>query len=401
MARLLLVIGTRPEAIKMAGLVYELRKRHDVEWQLCSTGQHGSMLDETLRDLGIEADLDLGIMGRANGLPEVTSAALLSMTPIIERAQPDWILVQGDTTTAMAVSLAAFHQKVAVGHVEAGLRTWDRYSPWPEEVNRKVISAIATKHFAPTRSARANLLKEGIPARDILVTGNTVIDALFATRDRALNDPGLAAALEVRFAPLNTGRPMVLVTGHRRESFGDGFRRICEALRRIACSGHAEVVFPVHLNPNVRQPVMGLLGSVPRIHLLEPQGYVRFVSLMNRAHILLTDSGGIQEEGPSIGKPVLVMRDKSERPEAIAAGCAQLIGTDVESIVGAVNTLLHDPVAYARMSNATNVYGDGLASRRILESLVGSAHSPTCLGEFMVDAPAPPPVSCNPDPAAK
>jgi len=382
MAKLLLVIGTRPEAIKMAGLIYELRKRRDIKWQLCSTGQHRSMLDETLRDLGIEADLDLGIMGRANGLPEVTSAALMSMTPIIERVRPDWVLVQGDTTTAMAVSLAAFHQKVAVGHVEAGLRTWDRYSPWPEEVNRKLIGAIATKHYAPTRSARTNLLNEGVSAHDILVTGNTGIDALFATLDRTHNDSGLVADFEGNFSAFNTGRPIVLVTGHRRENFGDGFRRICEALRRIARSGDSEVVYPVHLNPNVRKPVMELLGNEPRIHLLEPQGYVRFIGLMNRAHILLTDSGGIQEEGPSIGKPVLVMRDKSERPEAIAAGCARLVGTDVESIVSTVKTLLHDPMAYSIMSKSTNIYGDGLASRRILESLVGSPNSAPQLAEF-------------------
>ncbi len=369
--KLLIVIGTRPEAIKMAGLVAALRRRPGVEWRVCATGQHGTMLDETMAELGLVADVNLGIMKSASGLPAITAAALLGLGPVIESFKPDWVLVQGDTTTAMAASIAAFYQKVPVAHVEAGLRTWDRYSPWPEEVNRKIVGAVAAKHFAPTETARANLLAEGVPAEDVVVTGNTVIDALLAMRERTRTEPALAQALKAEFAFLDPERPFILVTGHRRESFGDGFRQICLALREIARRGDVDVVYPVHLNPNVRAPVSELLSGEPHVHLLEPLGYSRFVHLMDRARILLTDSGGVQEEGPSLGKPILVMRDTSERPEAISAGSARLVGARADSIVAAVDELMSDPAAYAAMARPRHVYGDGLASERILAVLEG------------------------------
>jgi UDP-N-acetylglucosamine 2-epimerase (non-hydrolysing) len=366
----MLVVGTRPEAIKMAGLVYELRRLGTIDWALVSTGQHRSMLDETLADLGIQPDVELRIMERASGLSEITAVALQSLTPVIADYAPDWVLVQGDTTTAFVAALAAFYQKVPVGHVEAGLRTWDRYSPWPEEINRKLVGAIATRHFAPTSWARDNLLKEGVKSEDIVVTGNTVIDALLHMRARLSADKELIAALRMEFDWLDGSKRLILVTGHRRESFGEGFREICLALKRLAARTDVEIVYPVHLNPNVRGPVHEILDREPRIHLVEPQGYSRFVYLMDRAHILLTDSGGIQEEGPSLGKPVLVMRHTSERPEAIQAGSARLVGTNAESIGREVGRLLDDPEAYASMARHQNPYGDGSASRRIIEELM-------------------------------
>jgi UDP-N-acetylglucosamine 2-epimerase len=283
--------------------------------------------------------------------------------------RPDWVLVQGDTTTAFAAAMAAFHNRIAVGHVEAGLRTGDRYSPWPEEVNRKLISAIATRHFVPTPTARDNLLREAVPEADIVVTGNTVLDALLEMDRRIQCDSALRTRLEAEFPWLDPSRPMILVTGHRRESFGEGFRRICQSISRIASRGDVQIVYPVHLNPAVRVPVYEALGDNPLVRLIEPLAYSRFVYLMGRARIILTDSGGIQEEGPSLNKPILVMRETSERPEAIAAGAARLVGTDPERIVPEVARLLGDPAAYAAMTGRPNPYGDGTASRRIIDAL--------------------------------
>jgi UDP-N-acetylglucosamine 2-epimerase (non-hydrolysing) len=367
--KVLLVIGTRPEAIKMAGLVYELRRRPEIAWRLVSTGQHRSMLDETLGDLDIEAHHDLAIMERSKGLCDTAALALEGLDPLLARERPDWILVQGDTTTAMIAGLAGFYHRVRVGHVEAGLRTNNLMSPWPEEANRRLISAIATRHWAPTTTARDNLLREAVPAASIAVTGNTVIDALLNMQRRTREDAALSQALEREFHWLDGRRRMILVTGHRRESFGEGFQQICLALKRIATRGDVEIVYPVHLNPNVREPVHGLLGANPAVRLIEPQRYSRFVYLMSRAHLLLTDSGGIQEEAPSLRKPVLVMRDTSERPEAIEAGTSRIVGTKADSIVSAVAALLDQRDVYSAMSRGANPYGDGKASRRILEDI--------------------------------
>jgi UDP-N-acetylglucosamine 2-epimerase (non-hydrolysing) len=371
--KLMLVIGTRPEAIKMAGLVYFLRENKICDWQLCSTGQHQSMLQDALDELDIKPDIELNVMDRASGLTDVTSCILQDMSRVIAEQRPDWLLVQGDTTTAMASALAAYYAKVEVAHVEAGLRTRNRYSPWPEEINRKIIGSLAALHFAPTAISRDNLLAESVPEETVSVTGNTVIDALFATRDRIRRDADLQRRLCAEFPFLESPRRKVLVTGHRRENFGEGFRNICEAIRRIADRDDVEVVFPVHLNPSVRAPVLELLSGRPRIHLIEPVGYLRFVAMMERAHVLLTDSGGIQEEGPSIGKPVLVMRDTSERPEAISSGAVRLVGTDVGDIVGGVTRLLDDPAEHARMSRISLVYGDGKASERIIRRICATA----------------------------
>lgn len=367
--RVMLVIGTRPEAIKMAGVVGALQAAGNIEWHLCSTGQHKSMLAETLGDLGLEAHEDLQVMADAKNLSDIAAIAMQRLDAAMETFKPDWVLVQGDTTTAFAGAMAAFHRRIAVGHVEAGLRTWNRYSPWPEEINRKLIGCIASRHFVPTSVARDNLLAEGVPARDIVVTGNTVIDALLEMRRRTRTDKRLKATLDHDFSWIDPSKRLVLVTGHRRESFGDGFRQICQALATIAMRPDVQIVYPVHLNPNVQRPVNELLGDNPRIKLIAPQGYARFVYLMDKAHILLTDSGGIQEEGPSLGKPVLVMRETSERPEAISAGAAKLVGTSVDSIVREVTRLLDEPAAYAAMTNKANPYGDGTAGRKIIEAL--------------------------------
>lgn len=368
--KLLLFIGTRPEAIKMAGLVYALRRQSAIEWRLVSSGQHRTMLDETLFDLGIAAHQDLNIMQTGGGLAGLTTAAIQNIDPVIADYKPDWVLVQGDTTTAMSAALAAFYNKVPVAHVEAGLRTWNRYSPWPEEVNRKLIGSIATRHYAPTATSRDNLLREGISATDVVVTGNTVIDALLEMSKRTADDTTLRTELQNEFGWTKSSKRMILVTGHRRESFGEGFQQICQALLRLAAREDVQIVYPVHLNPNVQGPVQAMLSTKPNIHLIAPQRYSRFVHLMTCAHILLTDSGGIQEEGPSLGKPVLVMRDTSERPEAIAAGTARLVSADADRIVREVENLLDDGNAYAAMSQKTNPYGDGHASERIIQDLL-------------------------------
>lgn len=368
--KVLTVFGTRPEAIKMAPLVHALAKDPHFEAKVCVTAQHREMLDQVLKLFSIVPDYDLNIMQPGQGLTEITCRILEGLKPVLESFKPDVVLVHGDTTTTMAASLAAFYQQIPVGHVEAGLRTGDLSSPWPEEGNRTLTGRLVTWHFAPTETSRENLLKENIAPGQITVTGNTVIDALFWVRDRALGDEALRTTLMQRYPFLANGKKMILVTGHRRESFGRGFEQICQALAEIAAS-HPEVqiVYPVHLNPNVSEPVNRILGHVDNVILIEPQDYLPFVWLMDNAWLILTDSGGIQEEAPSLGKPVLVMRDMTERPEAVAAGTVRLVGTDRQRIVAEVMHLLKDDAAYQAMSRAHNPYGDGQACHRILSAL--------------------------------
>lgn len=368
--KVLIVFGTRPEAIKMAPLVLALANDPAFETRVCVTAQHREMLDQVLRLFNIGPDYDLDIMRPDQGLTEITSRILIGMKPVLSAFRPDVVLVHGDTTTTFATSLASFYQQIPVGHVEAGLRTGDLLSPWPEEANRKLTGHLASFHFAPTENARQNLMREGLSADRIFVTGNTVIDALLWVRDRVMKNDALRATLEQRYDFIDPQKKLILVTGHRRESFGDGFERICSALARIALENpQVQVVYPVHLNPNVSEPVKRILSGIANITLIDPQDYLPFVYLMNRAWIILTDSGGIQEEAPSLGKPVLVMRDATERPEAVTAGTVRLVGTDADAIQAAVSQLLNNVDEYQRMSRAHNPYGDGQACRRIISAL--------------------------------
>lgn len=369
----LCVFGTRPEAIKMAPLHIALSADERFEAKLCVTGQHREMLDQVLSLFAIDPDYDLNIMKPGQDLTDITTAILQGMKKILFDYKPDVILVHGDTATTFATTLAAYYQQIPVAHVEAGLRTGNIYSPWPEEANRKLTGALATLHFAPTDTSRDNLLREGVEPSRIFITGNTVIDALLDVVERLREDQALRAKAAEPTAFLDADRQLILVTGHRRESFGDGFERICQALRELA-NMHPEVdiVYPVHLNPNVREPVQRLLSNVGNIHLIEPLDYLPFVYLMNRAHIILTDSGGIQEEAPSLGKPVLVMRNTTERPEAVVAGTVRLVGTDVNVIVRELHDLMVDDEVYRTMSVAHNPYGDGQACKRIIEGLLSS-----------------------------
>ncbi|HBC9238878.1 TPA: non-hydrolyzing UDP-N-acetylglucosamine 2-epimerase [Klebsiella oxytoca] len=368
--KVLTVFGTRPEAIKMAPLVHALARDPHFEAKVCVTAQHREMLDQVLKLFSIVPDYDLNIMQPGQGLTEITCRILEGLKPVLESFKPDVVLVHGDTTTTMAASLAAFYQRIPVGHVEAGLRTGDLSSPWPEEGNRTLTGHLATYHFAPTETSRQNLLRENIADNRITITGNTVIDALFWVRDRVLSDEALRNELTQRYPFLANGKKMILVTGHRRESFGRGFEQICHALAEIAANNpDVQIVYPVHLNPNVSEPVNRILGHVENVMLIEPQDYLPFVWLMNRAWLILTDSGGIQEEAPSLGKPVLVMREMTERPEAVSAGTVCLVGTDSQRIVNEVTRLLHDESAYQAMSRAHNPYGDGQACHRILSAL--------------------------------
>ena len=366
--KIMLVIGTRPEAIKMAPVVLELnRNQSHFETRICVTGQHREMLDQMLRVFSLRPDCDLGVMKANQTLAEVTSSCLTGLDRILKEERPDLVLVQGDTTTTLAASLAAYYQHIPVGHIEAGLRTGNRNDPFPEEVNRRLTTHVSDFHFAPTELSQKNLIMEGVKPENILVTGNTVIDALLLTKARLAEDPSLA----VDGLGLAEGSRIILVTAHRRESFGPPLRRICEAVRAIAERRRdVLVVYPVHLNPNVQGPVHEILDGVPNVRLLAPLDYVSFVACMQRAYILLTDSGGIQEEGPSLGKPVLVMREVSERPEAIAAGTSCLVGTAQDAIVGAVSSLLDDPGRYKQMTSRPNPYGDGHAAERIAQFLV-------------------------------
>jgi len=368
--KILTVFGTRPEAIKMAPLVHALANDERFEAKCCVTAQHREMLDQVLELFEIKPDYDLNLMKAGQSLNDVTARILLELKPVLQEFKPDVVLVHGDTATTFAASLAAYYEQIEVGHVEAGLRTGNIYSPWPEEANRKLTGALTKYHFAPTETSQNNLLKENTNPADISITGNTVIDALLMVKDKIDNDAALNELLAAQFPMLKEDKKLILVTGHRRESFGGGFERICEALARTAKENpDAQILYPVHLNPNVREPVNRILSNVDNVHLIEPQQYLPFIYLMSRAHIILTDSGGIQEEAPSLGKPVLVMRDTTERPEAVAAGTVKLVGTDVDKIVTGLEVLLKDEEAYKAMSFAHNPYGDGLACQRILDEL--------------------------------
>jgi UDP-N-acetylglucosamine 2-epimerase (non-hydrolysing) len=363
--KVLTVFGTRPEAIKMAPVVQALAADPAFDAKVCVTAQHRQMLDQVLDLFAIRPDFDLNLMKPGQDLSDITSNVLLGMREVFKQWRPDMILVHGDTTTTLAASLSAYYGKVKVGHVEAGLRTFNKYSPWPEEMNRRMTGALADLHFSPTSKARENLLNEGVPESTIVVTGNTVIDALLDVVQRVRNDAVMRAQLEARFNFIDPDKRLILVTGHRRENFGQGFESICRALVDIAARGDVQVVYPVHLNPNVQEPVNRILAGVPNVVLIEPQDYLPFVYLMDRAHFIITDSGGVQEEAPSLGKPVLVMRDTTERPEALDAGTVKLVGTDQARIVFEAAHLLDSPAAYEAMSRAHNPYGDGMAATRI------------------------------------
>jgi len=369
MKKILIIFGTRPEAIKMAPVVERLKNEPAFDVKVCVTAQHRQMLDQVLELFGIRPDFDLNLMQPGQDLTDITSNVILGMRGVLRQWRPDWVLVHGDTTTTFAAALAAYYEKIPVGHVEAGLRTGDIYSPWPEEMNRRLAGAITSLHFAPTDRARENLLRENVPADRIIVTGNTVIDALLEVAHQVRSDGALRQELENRFAFLDSEKRLVLVTGHRRENFGEGFERICRALRTLGARDDVEILYPVHLNPNVQEPVHRILADSPCVHLIEPLDYLPFVYLMDRSYLIITDSGGVQEEAPSLGKPVLVMRDTTERPEAVDAGTVKLVGTDEAAIIGEASLLLDDPHAYARMAMAHNPYGDGKAAGRIAAAL--------------------------------
>lgn len=382
MKKILLVFGTRPEAIKMAPLVKEFQKHpEDFETVVCVTGQHREMLDQVLHIFDIRPDYDLNIMKQGQDLYDVTARVLTGMRDVLKEVSPDIVLVHGDTTTSTAAALAAFYQQIPVGHVEAGLRTYNIYSPWPEEMNRQITGRIATYHFAPTQLSKSNLLKENVSEDKITVTGNTVIDALYWVVDKIKSDKKLDAELEAILKDagydvnrLPDGRKLVLITGHRRENFGDGFINMCTAIKDLTQKyPDVDFVYPMHLNPNVRKPIHEVFGedlsNLGNMFFIEPLEYLSFVYLMEKSDIVLTDSGGIQEEAPGLGKPVLVMRDTTERPEALDAGTVKLVGTDYGKIVNSVSELLDDEDAYEKMSKAVNPYGDGKACGRIMEFL--------------------------------
>jgi len=371
MKKVLLVFGTRPEAIKMAALVKEFQKdKINFETKVCVTAQHREMLDQVLDMFDITPEYDLNLMKPGQDLYDITSNVLLGMKKVLHDFEPDVVLVHGDTTTTSATSLAAFYQKIKVGHVEAGLRTHDIYSPWPEEANRQITGVLASYHFAPTQTSKDNLLRENKDARNIIVTGNTVIDALFLALDKIENDEKLKKEIEESINTqykIDSSKKLILVTGHRRENFGQGFINICEALKTLALENEdIDIVYPVHLNPNVQKPVKEILSNVSNVHLIEPLQYESFLYLMNKSYFIITDSGGVQEEAPSLGKPVLVMRDTTERPEALEAGTVKLVGTDPQLIIREAQKLLDDKDEYEKMSKAHNPYGDGKACNRIV-----------------------------------
>lgn len=368
--KILTVFGTRPEAIKMAPLVHALLNSDRFEARCCVTAQHREMLDQVLDLFEITPDYDLDLMRDGQTLNEITARILLELRPILQEFQPDMVLVHGDTATTFAASLAAYYEKIHVGHVEAGLRTGKIYSPWPEEANRSLTGVLAELHFTPTLQSKLNLLSENVIESKIHVTGNTVIDALLMAVNKINSNTELKEKLDVDFSFVETSRKLLLVTGHRRESFGDGFERICQAIAKVA-NDHPDIqiVYPVHLNPNVREPVNRILSNISNVYLIPPQEYLPFVYLMSRANIILTDSGGIQEEAPSLGVPVLVMRDTTERPEALESGAVKLVGTDVSKIRASINMLLTDPDEYNKMAVVHNPYGDGKACDYILSNL--------------------------------
>jgi len=371
--KILIIFGTRPEAIKMAPLVHALANDKRFESKVCVTAQHREMLDQVLQLFEVVPDYDLNLMKAGQTLNEITSKILIELKPILLEYKPDLVLVHGDTTTTFAASLAAYYEQIEIGHVEAGLRTGNINSPWPEEGNRKLTGALTKYHFAPTETSQQNLLDENYKQENIFITGNTVIDALLMIKNKIDSDLTLNTKLENLFPMLDKSKKLILVTGHRRESFGDGFERICEALAITAKRyPDAQILYPVHLNPNVREPVNRILKGIDNVFLIEPQQYLPFIYLMGRSYMILTDSGGIQEEAPSLGKPVLVMRDTTERPEAVAAGTVQLVGTDVKVMTLAINKLMDDSAVYNAMSFSHNPYGDGHACSRILDVLADS-----------------------------
>ncbi|NDI87585.1 non-hydrolyzing UDP-N-acetylglucosamine 2-epimerase [Undibacterium crateris] len=371
--KILTVFGTRPEAIKMAPLVKQLSAHDEFESKVCVTAQHRQMLDQVLSLFEIVPDFDLDIMKPGQDLYDITSRILAGIRDVLREFKPDIVLVHGDTSTTFATALAAYYERIDVGHVEAGLRTGNLYSPWPEEANRKLTGALAKWHFAPTDTSRENLLKEGVADCNIVVTGNTVIDALLQIRDKIKLDTTQVSQYKENFSFLRDDSKVILVTGHRRENFGGGFERICSALSQLAMAyPDVEIVYPVHLNPNVQAPVNRLLSDLKNVHLIDPLDYEPFVYLMDRCHLILTDSGGVQEEAPSLGKPVLVMRDTTERPEAVAAGTVKLVGTDVDCIVSATSALIDSEDAYNEMARSHNPYGDGMACKRIIDALKSS-----------------------------
>ena len=383
MKKVMLVFGTRPEAIKMAPLVKEFQKQPKrVETVVCVTGQHREMLDQVLKIFDIKPDYDLNIMKQGQDLYDVTARVLTGMRDVLKEVKPDVVLVHGDTTTSTAAALAAFYQQIPVGHVEAGLRTHNIYSPWPEEMNRLLTGRLATYHFSPTPLSRNNLIKDSVDDRNIIITGNTVIDALYWVVDKIKNNKELDNELEDILSKagydvnrLNNGKKLVLITGHRRENFGDGFINMCTAIKDLTVKyPDLDFVYPMHLNPNVRKPIHEVFGEnlsgLKNMFFIEPLEYLSFVYLMEKSSIVLTDSGGIQEEAPGLGKPVLVMRDTTERPEALDAGTVKLVGTDYNKIVNEVSSLIDDKAAYEKMSKAVNPYGDGLACGRIVNALL-------------------------------
>ena len=369
--KVLSIFGTRPEAIKMAPLAVNLNRNSQINSIVCVTGQHREMLDQVLDLFEITPDYDLNVMKKNQSLSEVTSRIITNLSPILEEVKPDLILVHGDTTTTFSAALSGFYHQVSVGHVEAGLRTGNIFSPWPEEANRKLVSCVTEMHFAPTKQAMVNLKQENIDESKIIVTGNTVIDALVMIKEKIESDSVLQDSLSKNFPFIQEGKRIVLVTGHRRENFGQGFENICESLKSLALKNKdVNFVYPVHLNPRVREPVNQLLSNIDNIHLIEPQGYLEFVYLMINSYIILTDSGGIQEEAPALGKPVVVMRDTTERPEAVSAGTVVLVGTDKKKIIDTIDILLNDESKYRKMSMSHNPYGDGTASQKIIQHII-------------------------------
>ncbi len=367
MKRVITLIGTRPEAVKMAPVILQLARTPGIESIVCATGQHRQMLDQVMSIFGITPDIDLNVMEPNQQLAQTTAKILLALDVVFAREKPDWVLVQGDTTTVMAASLAAFYRRVKIGHIEAGLRTYDKDSPFPEEANRRIADALADLYFAPTWQTRANLLREGVDTSRVLVTGNTVIDALMMIRERVRGRDLTHITGDIG------AKQLLLVTSHRRESFGEPFENTCRALRTLAerYRDRIHIVYPVHLNPNIQAPANQLLAGVPNITLTEPVDYETIVALMDRAHFILTDSGGIQEEAPSLNKPVLVLREKTERIEVVERGAARLVGTDYDTIVREATRLLEDPAAYRAMATAGNPYGDGTASAQIAAAIAG------------------------------
>jgi UDP-N-acetylglucosamine 2-epimerase (non-hydrolysing) len=367
--KILSIFGTRPEAIKMAPVLKSLALEAEIESLVCTTGQHRSMLRQVLDVFELQTDFDLDLMVSNQTLNGLSSRLFAALDPLIEQVKPDRVLVHGDTTTAMVGAVAAFHRGIPVAHVEAGLRTGNLKQPWPEEMNRRMVDVVSDLLFAPTEGSKQNLCRENLAGK-VYITGNTVIDALMVSSTRISLDDELRAGLDAQFPFLQSGRKILLVTGHRRENFGPGFQNICAALAELSARADIDIVYPVHLNPNVQQPVSATLSHLPNVHLIAPLDYLSFVRLMQRAHVILTDSGGVQEEAPSLGKPVLVMRDVTERPEAVLAGTVELVGTEVERIVTAVHRLYDDEAAWRSFAQHHNPYGDGYASQRIVAALL-------------------------------